>query len=63
MQDNQNALQNAGQHGYSYYLAVGNHSSTLIVVILAFILLVALLKSEARYRQLVERMCPAPDGR
>ena len=63
MQDNQNALQNAGQHGYSYYLAVGNQSSTLIIVVLAFMLLLALLKSEARYRQLVERMCPTPTNR
>jgi len=63
MQDNQNAFQNAGTNGYSYYLSIGNQSSTFIVLVLAFILLRALLKSEERYRKLVERMYLATNDR
>jgi hypothetical protein len=54
MQENQNALQNVGMHGYSNYMSVGNQTSTFIVLIMAFILLIALLKSEERYRKLLE---------
>ena len=56
MQNQQNAFQNAGQNGYSFYQSIGNQTSTFIVLILAFILLRALLKSEERYRKLVESL-------
>lgn len=56
MLDNQNAFQNAGKDGYFHYVAVGNQSSTFFVLILAFVLLIALLKSEERYRQLIISM-------
>ena len=54
MQENQNAFQNAGKDGYSYYVSVGNQSSTLVVLLLTCILLIALLKSEERFRKLME---------
>jgi predicted PurR-regulated permease PerM len=63
MQDHQNAFQNAGRNGYSTYQSIGNQSSTFFVLVLAFILLVALLKSEQRYRKLVESLHLAPDDR
>jgi hypothetical protein len=50
MQENQNA----GQNGYSHYVSVGNQSSTFLVIWLSFVLLIALLKSEARYRELMK---------
>ena len=53
MLDNQNAFQNAGQHGTSNYVSIGNQSSTFLVLILSFVLLVALLKSEERYQKLL----------
>jgi len=53
MQENQNAFQNAGQYGTSYYVSIGNQSSTFLVLLLSFVLLIALLKSEARNRELV----------
>jgi len=56
MQNQQNAFQNAGQNGYSFYQSIGNQTSTFIVLILALILLRALLKSEERYRKLVESL-------
>jgi hypothetical protein len=56
MQENQNAFQNAGQHGFSEYISVGNQSSTFLVLLLSFILLIALLKSEARYRELIKSL-------
>jgi predicted PurR-regulated permease PerM len=56
MQENQNAYQNAGQNGFFYNQSIGNQSSSVFVLILVFILLVALLKSEERYRNLVERL-------
>ena len=56
MQDHQNAFQNAGQHGYSNYQSFGNQTSTVLVLILALMMLLALLKSEERYRKLVENM-------
>jgi len=56
MQNQQNAFQNAGQNGYSFYQSIGNQTSTFIVLILALILLKALLKSEERYRKLVESL-------
>jgi predicted PurR-regulated permease PerM len=53
MLENQNAFQNAGQHGTSNYVSIGNQSSTFLVLVLSFVLLIALLKSEERYRELV----------
>jgi hypothetical protein len=52
---NTNAFQNAGQHGYFSYYEKGNQSSTFVILLLALILLIALLSSEARYRKLLER--------
>jgi predicted PurR-regulated permease PerM len=51
----QNAFQNAGQNGSFYYNEVGNQSSTFIVLLLAVILLISLLKSEGRYRELMRQ--------
>ena len=61
MQDNQNAFQNAGSHGFSYYVSIGNRTSTnqtstWLALILAFAMLVAFFVSEERYRKLVERL-------
>jgi predicted PurR-regulated permease PerM len=56
VQENQNAFQNAGSNGYSYYVSIANQSSTFFVLVLAFVLLMALLKSEERYRKLLERI-------
>ena len=56
MQNDQNAFQNAGQNGSFNYTEIGNQSSTFLVLILALILLVALLRSEQRNRELVQRL-------
>ena len=56
MNDNQNAFQNAGQNGNFQYTAIGNQTSTFLVLILAMIMLVALLRSERRYRELLETL-------
>ncbi len=56
MQTNQNAFQNAGQNGSFTYTAIGNQSSTFLVLILALIMLVALLRSERRNRELLQRL-------
>ncbi len=53
-QSHQNAFQNAGQYGTFNYTEIGNQSSSFLVIILAVILLVALLRSEARNRKLME---------
>ena len=53
MLNNQNAFQNAGQHGFFYYQSVGNQRSNLLLMVITFILLGALLKSEERFRKLV----------
>ncbi len=50
-----NTNQNAGQNGHFYYNSVGNQTSTWLVLIVTLILLVAFLRSEARYRALLER--------
>jgi hypothetical protein len=63
MQNNQNAFQNAGQNGFSYYQSIGNQSSTFLVLVLAVLLLVALLKSEERYRKLMDSMDRTTDNR
>ncbi len=52
---NQNAFQNAGHNGSFYYNEIGNQTSTWLVLIVALILFVAFLRSEARYRALLER--------
>jgi len=54
MQEKQNAFQNAGKDGYSYNVSVGNQSSTFVILLWTFVLLNALLKSEERYRKLME---------
>jgi hypothetical protein len=56
MNSNQNAFQNAGKDGFSYYNSIGNQTSTFLVLILALIILAALLRSERRYRELLERL-------
>ena len=53
---NTNAFQNAGQNGYFSYYQKGNQSSTFVILVLAGVLLIALLSSEARYRALLERL-------
>lgn len=58
MQENQNA----GQNGYSNYQSIGNQSSIFVVFILVFVLLFQLLKSEERYRQLLESLRSHLDG-
>jgi hypothetical protein len=59
MLNNQNAFQNAGQNGYFYYVAIANQSSVFFALALAFLMLWALLRSERRYRALVESLRPA----
>jgi len=61
MNDNQNAFQNAGQNGSFSYNAVGNQSSTFLVLILALILLIAYLRSERRYRSILEELVAHED--
>jgi hypothetical protein len=51
---NPNAYQNAGQNGNFYYTAIANQSSTFLVLIMALIMLVAFLRSEKRYRELLQ---------
>ncbi len=58
MNEHQNAFQNAGQNGNFYYTAIGNQTSTFLVLILALIMLIALLRSERRYRAIVEELNP-----
>jgi hypothetical protein len=53
MLNNQNAFQNAGQNGFFYYQSIGNQSINSLLLVLIFILLGALLKSEEQYRELV----------
>ncbi len=54
--DHQNAFQHAGENGNFVYNEIGNQSSSFFILILAFILLVALLRSEARNRDLLARL-------
>ena len=56
MNDHQNAFQNAGQNGNFYYTAIANQSSTFLVLILTLILLCAYLRSERRYRAILEEL-------
>ena len=55
----QNAFQNASQLQSFNYNEIGNQSSTWLVLILALVLLIALLRSESRYRALLERLAQA----
>ena len=52
----QNAFQNAGQLQSFNYSEIGNQTSTWLVLILALIILIALLRSEARTRALIKRL-------
>ena len=52
----QNAFQNAGQLQSFTYSEIGNQSSTWLVLILALVMLIALLRSEARTRDLIEHL-------
>jgi hypothetical protein len=52
----QNAFQNAGQLQSFSYNDIGNQSSTWLVLILALVMFIALLRSEACNRALIERL-------
>jgi hypothetical protein len=52
----QNAFQNARQLQSFSYSEIGNQTSTWLVLILALIMLITLLRSEARTRALLERL-------
>ena len=52
----QNAFQNARQLQSFSYSEIGNQTSTWLVLILALVILIALLRSEARTRALLERL-------
>jgi len=52
----QDAFQNDNQLQSFHYKEVGNQSSTWLVLILALVMLIALLRSEARTRALLEKM-------
>ena len=56
MQKYQNAFQNASELRSFNYNNIANQSSTFLIMILAIILLIALLRSEARYRALLEHI-------
>ena len=56
---NTNAFRSAGQDGSFFYYAVGNQTSTFLVLMLAFVLLFALIFSERRYRELMRRFVQA----
>jgi len=52
----QNAFQNANELQSFNFNEIGNQSSTWLVLILALILLIALLRSETRYRKLLKQL-------
>ncbi len=52
---NTNAFQHAGENGSFSYFERSNPAPNLLVLLMALILLIALLTSEARYRKLLER--------
>ncbi len=52
----QNMLQYANQLQSFTYQEIGNQSSTWLVLIFTLVLLIALLRSEARYRKLLESL-------
>ncbi len=56
MNTSPNAYQNAGQNGSFYNVNIANQASSFLALILALILLVALLRSEKRYRELKEKI-------
>lgn len=51
----QNAFQNAGQLQSFSYNEIGNQTSTWLLLILALVMFFALLRSEARTRDLLKR--------
>jgi hypothetical protein len=53
MFDRQNQFQNAGQNGNFSYVSIAGGVPSMLLVILAFFLLVVLLRSEKRYRLLL----------
>ena len=52
----QNAFQNAGQLKSFSYSEIGNQTSTWLVLILAVIMLIGLIRSEARNRVMMEQL-------
>ena len=52
----QDAFQNARQLRSFSYNEIGNQTSTWLVLILALIMLIVLLRSEARTRAVLERL-------
>lgn len=54
----QQQFQNAGQNGSFYYTynSIGNNAWVFPVLILALVILIAFLRSEARYRALLEQV-------
>ena len=54
MFDKQNQFQNAGQNGKFVYVSIADGVPNLLLVILAFFLLVVFLRSEKRYRLMIE---------
>ena len=65
MNAKQNSFQNAFQHASQLqnfnYTEIGNQTSITLVLILVMILVFALLRSEARYRKLLEQQLPAAE--
>ncbi len=60
---NTNAFQHAGENGSFAYTEIASGAPNLLVLLLALILLVALLTSEARYRKLLERFAGSGGAR
>lgn len=58
---NQNKFQNAGQSGSFAYNEVGNQVPNFFLVLLTFVMLIALLRSEARFRELLLRLSQDDD--
>lgn len=58
-------FQNAGQHGsFTYsYNSVGKNTWVFPVLILSFVILIAFLRSEARYRALLEQIASGQEYR
>jgi hypothetical protein len=53
-------FQNAGQNGAFSSVEVGTGTADILVLLLAFVLLIALISSERRYRVLRERFANYP---
>ncbi len=56
-------FQNAGQTGSFSNIEVGNGLPSVLALLLAFVLLIALLSTEKRYRKLRERLAAYQDER